>query len=670
MGLIDETTDGEKAFGVGHFDLIVIDEAHRSIYSKYGQIFSYFDSLLVGLTATPKDEVDRDTYRLFDLEKGVPTDTYSLDEAVSDGFLVPPRVVSVPLKFMRQGITYDQLPEDEKAEWDEIEWSESDPPPNRVDAGAVNTWLFNKDTVDKALEYLMTHGQKVAAGDRLGKTIIFAKNHDHAQFIVERFDVAYPHLKGSFARVIDVKTEYAQSLIDDFSIPEKSPHIAVSVDMLDTGIDIPDIVNLVFFKIVRSQTKFWQMLGRGTRLRPDLFGPGFPKEFFYVFDFCMNFEFFNQDPKIVDTPIADSLTKRLFTARVELVSDIHALSTPDTLTTDLCRDTAARLQKEVAAMTTDNFIVRPKREFVERYADPKSWEEWTQTKGSDLVNEVAGLPSALVDDDVDAKTFDLLVLRAQLALLRADSSFAKLKDRIVELVGLLEGLSNVPMVKGELELILEIQTASYWQDVTVAMLENVRRRLRSLIKLIETKKRTIVYSDFTDEIGVGTPMPVVGIPVGTDMDRFRSKARQFLMANQANLSVAKVRRNESLTKADLDELERLLLEAGVAGSDELDAITSGDGLGLFVRSLIGLDRVAAKAAFSEFLANRALNSNQLEFVNMLIEHLTAQGAVSPLILYESPFTDINPSGVEGVFAENDVGKIIDILARVRKNAAA
>lgn len=274
MGLIDEAADGQRRFGVGHFDLVIIDEAHRSVFQKYGAIFEYFDALLVGLTATPKDEVDRNTYSLFDLESGVPTDSYSLEEAVSDGLLVPSEAVSVPVRFLREGIKYDELSEEEKDQWDALEWSDDDEIPDRVEAEAVNRWLFNKDTVDKVLQYLMTRGLKVAGGDRLGKTIIFAKNQQHAEFIAERFDANYPHLKGSFARVITFKTEYAQTLIDDFSNKDKPPHIAISVDMLDTGIDVPEVVNLVFFKLVRSKTKFWQMIGRGTRLCPDLVRTG------------------------------------------------------------------------------------------------------------------------------------------------------------------------------------------------------------------------------------------------------------------------------------------------------------------------------------------------------------------------------------------------------------
>ena len=207
---------------------------------------------------------------------------------------MPPESVSVPVKFQREGIKYDELPEEEKELWDELEWNEEGEIPDRVEAAAINKWLFNKDTVDKVLEHLMTRGAKVADGDRLGKTIIFAKNHDHAVFIADRFDANYPQYKGAFARVIDFQVEYAQSLIDDFSNLAKAPHIAISVDMLDTGIDIPEVVNLVFFKLVRSKTKFWQMVGRGTRLCPNLFGPGRDKQFFYIFDYCQNLEFFSQ----------------------------------------------------------------------------------------------------------------------------------------------------------------------------------------------------------------------------------------------------------------------------------------------------------------------------------------------------------------------------------------
>jgi type I restriction enzyme R subunit len=387
MGLIDETRNGQRRFGVGHFDLVIIDEAHRSVFQKYRAIFDYFDALLVGLTATPKDELDRNTYSLFDLENGVPTDAYSLAEAVHDGFLVPPQAVSVPLKFQREGIRYDELSEDDKEQWDALEWDEEGSVPDRVEAEAVNRWLFNKDTVDKVLQHLMTRGVTVAGGDRLGKTILFAKNQRHAEFIAERFNANYPHYKGEFARVITFRTEYAQSLIDSFAARDKTPHIAISVDMLDTGIDIPEVVNLVFFKLVRSKTKFWQMLGRGTRLCLDLFGPGQHKTFFYVFDYCQNLEYFSQDIPASEGALAEALGKRLFNARLELIGELdrklaaadrHAAHEqraiphghPET-DGEVRAQLAVLLQREVVAMNLDNFVVRPKRRIVEPVRHPR-----------------------------------------------------------------------------------------------------------------------------------------------------------------------------------------------------------------------------------------------------------------------------------------------------------
>ncbi|CAA7617427.1 DEAD/DEAH box helicase family protein [Magnetospirillum sp. SS-4] len=667
MKLIDEAADGKRRFGPGHFDLIVIDEAHRSVYRKYGAIFDYFDSLLVGLTATPKGEVDHDTYGLFGLQRGVPTDAYGLDEAVKDGFLVPPKAVSVPLKFPREGIKYDDLPDEEKEAWDAIEWDEDGNVPARVEPAAVNKWLFNIDTADKALEHLMTFGLKVADGDRLGKTIIFAKSHDHAQFIVERFDANYPHLKGEFARVIDFKTEYAQSLIDDFSNPEKSPHIAVSVDMLDTGIDVPEVVNLVFFKIVRSKTKFWQMIGRGTRLRPDLFGPGRHKESFSIFDFCQNFEFFNQNPDLADGSTGSSLAKLLFTARVELIGEFDASADS---AVELRSAIVKRLRDEVDGMSLENFLVRPKRRLIEKFAEDGAWTKLDLAARSELIDEIAGLPTSLTDDDIPAKQFDLLVLKTELAVMRSDKGYDGLRKKIADIASLLEEMANVPMVAAELALIHDLQTDEFWQDVTLPMLENVRTRLRGLIKLIELKKRPIVYTDFEDEIGQAAEIAVNGVSVGTDMDRFRLKARHFLKSNENHIAVLRLRRNEPLTKTDLAELERVFVEAGIAAADDVDRLKEQGGLGVFVRSIVGLDREAAKRAFDQFSAAHMLTANQLEFLNMVIDHLTERGIVEPELLYESPFTDLDPLGVAGVFSEGEVIELIGILNGVRDRAAA
>ncbi len=687
MGLIDETRDGQRRFGVGHFDLLIIDEAHRSVFQKYRAIFDYFDVLLVGLTATPKDEVDRNTYGLFDLEDGVPTDAYSLEEAVRDGFLVPPEAVSVPLKFQREGIRYDDLSEDDKDQWDALEWDEDGNVPSRVEAEAVNKWLFNKDTVDKVLAHLMTRGLTVAGGDRLGKTILFAKNQAHAEFIAERFNVNYPHYKGEFARVITFKTEYAQSLIDNFSNREKAPHLALSVDMLDTGIDVPEVVNLVFFKLVRSKTKFWQMLGRGTRLCPDLFGPGQHKQFFYVFDYCQNLEYFSQSPATTDGAAGESLGKRLFTRRVELLVelDVHLRAGDGGLVTgegdasfgeprtaaDVRRAVGKRLHAEVAAMNLDNFIVRPKRRLVEKYARAESWEALPADAAGELSHEVAGLPSELEAEDEEAKRFDLLILNLQLARIRSEHGFERMRDRVKEIAGLLEEKDAIPMVRAQMPLIQDVQTDEWWQDVTVPMLEVLRRRLRDLVKFIERQQRKPIYTDFEDQMGAETGVAPPGFGAGADFAKFRAKAQAFLRSHQDHIAVNKLRMNMPLTSADLQELERVLVESGVGAPDDIErAKAESQGLGLFVRSLVGMDREAAKRALSGFLAGKTLGANQTEFVNLIVNHLTEHGVMEASRLYESPFTDLTPSGPEGLFDDSAVAQLVAAIDDVRSTAVA
>ena len=684
MRQIEEMNNGKRRFGVGHFDLVIIDEAHRSVFKKYRAIFDYFDSLLVGLTATPKNEIERNTYSLFDLETGVPTDAYQLEEAVKDGFLVPPKAVSVPLKFQRQGINYEDLSDEDKEQWESLDWDDEDGEiPDRVEAEAVNKWLFNKDTVDKVLAHLMERGLKVAGGDLLGKTILFAKNQAHAEYIAERFNANYPHFKGEFARVITFKTEYAQSLIDNFSIKEKVPHIAISVDMLDTGIDVPEVVNLVFFKLVRSRTKFWQMVGRGTCLCPDLFEPEKDKQFFYLFDYCQNLEFFSQNPETTDGTLGDSLSTRLFKSRLELLSEIDRKLESDikggaeTLAiygepkteAEVRFSIAEMLHSEISSMNLDNFVVRPKRRLVEKYSRTEAWIKLSNEDLSELSHEVAGLPLELQPEAEEAKRFDLLVLNLQLALLRAEPAFERMSNQVRDLADLLEEKSAIPMVRDQMSLILDVQTDEWWENVTTPMLETLRRRLRNLVKLIEKHHRKPIYTDFEDEMGNETEIELPGVAEAGDFEKFRAKTRAFLLEHQDNTVIHKLRMNIPLIATDLDELERILSESGLGGPEEIaHAKEVSHGLGLFVRSLIGMDREAAKHSLAAFLTDKTLTANQIEFINLIIDHLTEHGAMDASLLYESPFTDLTPQGPDELFTSLQVDELIDTLERITATA--
>ena len=686
MGLIDDTRDGQRRFGAGHFDLIIIDEAHRSVFQKYRTIFNYFDSLLLGLTATPKDEIDRNTYGLFDLENNVPTDAYQLEDAVNDGFLVPPKAVSVPLKFQRQGINYNELSEAEREEWDALEWDDEGNAPERVEAEAVNKWLFNQDTVDKVLAHLMTRGLKVAGGDRLGKTIIFAKNQDHANFIGERFNLNYPHFKGEFARVITFKTTYPQTLIDSFSNKDKEPHIAISVDMLDTGIDVPEVVNLVLFKLVRSKTKFWQMVGRGTRRCPDLFGIGEDKQFFYLFDYCQNLEFFQHNPETTDAPIGKSLGKQLFTARLELITELdkkvvevgsttikasQASDSEPKTDAELRHQVANLLHTEVAAMNSENFVVRPKRRLVEKYASSQAWVSLSDEDFTALSQEVAGLPSQLEAEAEETKRFDVLVLKLQLAILRSEPAFERLREQVKSLTSLLEEKSAIPLVREQLPLIQDVQTDEWWQDVTLPMLEVLRKRLRGLVKLIEKQKRQPIYTDFEDVMGDEIAVELPGFTSSDNFEKFRAKARAFLRSHQDHVVIFKLRTNKQLTSSDLSELESILAQSGVGEAEDIvRAKEQSQGLGLFVRSLVGLEREVAKQELARFLSGKKLNSNQIEFANMIVDYLTEHGVMDAALLYESPFTDITPQGPDGLFTSSQVDELVSLLESVYARAVA
>jgi type I restriction enzyme, R subunit len=666
MNSIDETKNKEKRFSVGHFDLIIVDEAHRSIYLKYKAIFEYFDALMIGLTATPRSEVDRNTYDMFELEKGVPTDYYELEQAVADDYLVPLKAFSVPMKLPEEGVKYNELTEEEKEHYEFLFTNEdTEEMPEWIYPSALNSWLFNDNTVDQVLQYLMENGLRIEGGDRLGKTIIFAKNHNHAEFIKERFDKLYPQYHGHFTQVIDNKVNYAQSLIDDFSILNKQPTIAISVDMLDTGIDVPEILNLVFFKIVRSKVKFHQMIGRGTRLCENLFGPNEHKQFFLIFDFCNNFAFFNENPEGFISGNQIPLTQKVLNKKLSL-----AIQTKSSAI-DYSKSFLQDLFYEISQMDLDNFQVRAKRKHVEKYSEEKIWMNLTEADIADIQKNVTGLPSPLTHDSEIAKRFDIMVLSTEEALIAKSKSLEKLISQLKFIANKLESKSSIPVIKEQLAFILEMQADSFWENITLYILEDIRKKLRDLVQFLEIDEgQKIIYSSFTDEIGEASEVVIDQFATAVDMQQYKKKVEQYIKEHTEHPSIYKLMHNQPITEEDVRLLEDFLFNSEAIGDKNRFSEVFGkeEPLGAFIRKIVGLDRGSAMEAFGEFLNNKNFSANQIHFLETIVDYLTQNGLMDVKALYESPFTDFHDHGLDGLFDNDTTESLITIIYHIRENA--
>ncbi|RTQ53269.1 DUF4145 domain-containing protein [Hymenobacter gummosus] len=669
INLIDESYDDtQRTFGVGHFDVVIFDEIHRSVYNKYKAIFEYFDAYRIGLTATPKDEGDRDTYLLFGLEPNVPTFAYQLDEAVSDGYLVPPLSVSVPLKFHREGIRYNDLTPAEKLQYEE---KFADPLtgeyPDEIDGGALNEWLFNEDTVNHVLAYLMTHGIKVAGGDRLGKTIVFARSHNHAKYIEERFNAQYPQYKGEFCKVIDHKETYAYDLLKRFSEKDGAPHIAVSVDMLDTGIDVPEVVNLVFYKPVRSSAKFWQMIGRGTRLCTGLLGDDQDKENFLIFDFCENFEFFGQNPKGKNPSGGKSLTQRLFEQRLRLIFNLQKHREPEHF--QYADELRQYLHRQVMQLNDESFLVRQHWRVVEKYRDVHQFNALNELNIKELVDELAPLVFEEESDEL-AKRFDLICYSMQLEVLKNGTIAAHHVNEVQALADSLTKRASIPMVAAKLDLIREVQGKAYWVSTSLSKLEHLRKELRHLMRFREASVRVPVYTNLDDDItGVHEPRPVV--VTGVNLEAYRKRVAQYVQEHKTHLTIHKLRTNQPIGLPELQDLENMLFAQGEIGTREhFEKAYGKQPLGKFVRSIVGLDPTATREVFSKFVNNPSMNAQQIRFLDLIIQYLGTNGYLETEKLFEAPFTEVSAHGLLGVFSQDDASEVVSLLERVNLYAEA
>lgn len=671
MGKIDNLkNENGRFYGTGHFDLIIIDEAHRSVYQKFKSIFDYFDSLLIGLTATPKTEVDRNTYGLFAIEDNNPTFAYELNQAVKDGYLVPPKAMSVPIKFPREGVKYADLTDAEKEEYEE---KFGDPTTGEttdmIDGNALNAWLFNTDTVDKVLDYLMTNGIKTQGGDMLGKTIIFARNHNHALFIEERFNKNYPEYSGKLLRVIDNYESKAQNLLELFCLPheEVDPQIAVSVDMMDTGVDATRVVNLVFFKPVKSAAKFWQMIGRGTRLCPNLFAPGQDKTHFVIFDFCENFEFFDQFPEGVTPSVPRSLSQMIFETKLEIALLVRSSQETTDEDTALANTYIDGLHLDIATLDQQRFVVRKELRLVNEYTQRNRWENISKTDFMDICTHLSNLPVPNDNEDPTAKRFDLLITNLQLAILLKSKKQTGLVDKIGNIGRLLMKKVNIPAVNQQIATLKAVQSNEFWQQISLKRLEQVRIDIRELIKFIDTENQPIVYTNFEDTIHRELVEEKFILKTYTSMQSYRDRVEDFVRRNKDFMVIHKIQNNQQITHEELILLEKMLFEGDLGSKEDFKREYGDLPLGKFIRSLLGLDKATANQLFADFIQTGNLSANQITFINHIINYLTKNGFIDKAMLFEPPFTDINDQGITGVFDDAQVGKIIRIIDGVNGN---
>jgi type I restriction enzyme R subunit len=669
INMIDGERDGDqRVYGVGHFDLIIFDEIHRSVYNRYKAIFEYFDGLRIGLTATPVTQMHRDTYALFHLESNNPTYAYELEQAVNDNFLVPPTAIGVPTKFQRQGVKYAELSEAEKEQYEQ-EFTDqiTGEMPEEIDAAALNKWLFNIDTVDKVISYLMENGIKVESGEKLAKTIIFAKSHDHAKFIEARFNLQYPAYKGEFMKVIDYHEEYRYDLLNKFKDKQKMPQIAVSVDMLDTGIDVPEVCNLVFYKPVKSSAKFWQMIGRGTRLCENLFDIDEHKKEFIIFDLCENFEFFGENPKGFAGNNSMSLSQRLFMLRLRLAFVLMQQEDSDLKV--YANALITHLVAQTKELNTNEFVVRQHWQHVEKYQDSHAWNALSDLDIKEIFDHIAPLVKEQSEDEM-AKRFDAMMLDMQLFTLQGDKRQVKIMQQVISSAGKLTKKASIPSVGNKLELLRQVQEKTYWDDIDILGMERIRVELRDIMKFLEKEKQPIVYSNFEDEIGsvVNEHQVVYGY---NDLEVYKRKVENFFKENANHVVIQKLKTNQQITKAELQELEKMFFNQGSIGNKEDFVYAYGEQpLGKFIRSLMGLDVNAAKLAFGTMLNNKTLTSQQIRFLDTIINFFTVKGIVEPSMLFEPPFTDINAGGISSVFDIETTSRILAVIENVNHNADA
>lgn len=683
MRMIDSNKEDESRFyGVGHFDLIIVDEAHRSIYNKYHALFEYFDALFLGLTATPTERIDRNTYQVFGLPDKTPTDAYTFDEAVANKHLRPYHSIEMSTKFLRDGIKYDELSEEEKEEFEkEILDGEEATGNEWVSSNELNQWLFNRDTAIQTLRYVLDNGIKKRGGEELGKTIVFAKNQKHAHFLKDIFLELDKELFGNdYVKVITHNEPKAQEFIRRFCDEEKErlPQIAISVDMMDTGIDAPSCVNLVFYKPVKSFTKFWQMIGRGTRLRPDLFGPGKDKTHFLIFDLCENFEFFKENPQGVEANSQKSITEILFGLRLRLAEYLRSDQFKEV---DAFREFRVELldglHHDIASLDLKRFDVKMKLEMVHEFGNENReiWNHLSKRDAQQIEEELAPLVKPQKGESDLARFYDNLIYSLIIKKLETPNKeefLSKLSGSIFKAVTISKKLlkkTTIPEVKAKEVLVKSPMEESFWKMEGVAHLEKLRKGVRDLVKYIDPEDQRYVTTDFKDFLDTNkmlTTTDEVEEPAPSPFQNNLRRLEQLIRENKDHITIARIRNGEIITQEELAGLEKILFQGRVDKKSIEKELGREFNIVSFIISLVGLSPEKVDAAFAHFINDYQLNSVQIQFLDTIKKFLTKNGKIELSKLYDSPFKGYHNMGIDGVFNTEQANAIFNIVEDFNK----
>ncbi|KKG64479.1 type I restriction-modification system restriction subunit [Methanosarcina mazei] len=668
---------GRYIISPGTFDLVFSDEAHRSIYSKWKGIFTYLDAIQIGLTATPADMVERDTFRFFECDDGIPTALYSYEDAVRDGVLCDFRknVSGARTHFQIEGIKPKDLTEGER---EELLKKGIDPDEFNFEGSELEKKVAVKGTSEAIVREFMDNCLTDQTGNLPAKTVFFAISQTHARRLSEAFEKLYPEYKGQLARVIVSEDSRAQQLIKDFET-KSFPRIAISVDMMDTGIDVPEVCNLVFAKPVFSKIKFWQMLGRGTRADEACehreWLPDGKKEYFKVFDFWNNFEYWNMNPEGVKNESPEAITNRIFLSRLKQLGEL--MERRDPVSIKAAEQVKTKIIADIESLPKDSVNVREHLQDVEKALSPKLWDNIAVDPIEFLQKKIMPLMKFKPDVNLKEATFTLRCEKLAYALLENDKAeIDRLKTSIAEMVDRLP--RTLDSVRAREALMDNVLSRSFWETVSFEDVQVLLSDLAPLMPYMTKEPRETIVIDMSDIIAERKEWQLFK---GTEPDYVQAyyleiEARIKELA-ETHPSIRKLKNNEHLTDYDLEQLEETLFTSSFnrENTQSSDLYPSGRAsLVDFIRQVLGLSSSPSpdaliKNAFQNYIKenNKHYSADQLNFILTLQTVFLRKKHVEYSTLWQPPFTNFGTTAPSPMFSQEELNSFIDICKGVEKD---